>query len=74
MYNQSAKGHINPSNHSVNNNAQPQLPAAIGRPSSVRHSSRSEEESDHEYYNELDKLKREMQPLQQSARKNETTV
>ncbi|CAL8135471.1 unnamed protein product [Orchesella dallaii] len=47
----------------------------FNRPSSiVRHSSRSEEESDHEYYNELDKLKREKQPLQQSIRKNETTV
>jgi len=37
-----------------------------------RHGSRSEEESDHEYYNELDRLKREKQPLHQ--RKNETTV
>jgi L1 cell adhesion molecule len=40
--------------------------------SSRRHGSRSEEESDHEYYNELDRLKREKQPLQ--VRKNETTV
>lgn len=47
----------------------------FNRPSSiVRHSSRSEEESDHEYYNDLDRLKREKQPLQQSVRKNETTV
>lgn len=57
----------------LNNNAQPAFQGPV-RPGSVgRQGSRSEEESDHEYYNELDKLKREMQPLQ-SARKNETTV
>ena len=51
----------------INNNLQ--------RPGSmVRHSSRSEEESDHEYYNEVDRLKREMQPLHQMPRKSETTV
>lgn len=69
MYNQSQ----NPSTHPLNNNAQKHQ--LNSRPSSiVRHSSRSEEESDHEYYNELDKLKREMQPLQQPSHKNETTV
>lgn len=30
----------------------------------------SEEESDHEYYNDIDRLQRELQPL----RRNETTV
>jgi hypothetical protein len=72
VYNQvtaANKGH-NSANPPLNNNAH--LPV---RPGSLvgRHGSRSEEESEHEYYNELDKLKREMQPLQ-SARKNETTV
>lgn len=60
---------------SNNNNAQmrydlqnPYRPCSSSR----RHGSRSEEESDHEYYNELDRLKREKQPLHQ--RKSETTV
>lgn len=55
-------------------------PAAVGVPtvptvpgssasSTVPHKS-SEEESDHEYYNDFDRLKRELQPL----RRNETTV
>lgn len=72
QYNQVAaiKG-PNSGNPSLNNNAQHPYPNPSGRP--ARQGSRSEEESDHEYYNELDKLKREMQPLQ-SARKNETTV
>lgn len=53
----------------------PQNSHQLNRPSSiVRHSSRSEEESDHEYYNEIDRLRREKQPLQQQVRKNETTV
>ncbi|CAG0915354.1 unnamed protein product [Notodromas monacha] len=35
----------------------------------------SEEESDHEYYNEIDRLKYEMKPLQPNgSRRNETTV
>jgi len=33
----------------------------------------SEEESDHEYYNDFDRLERELQPLK-PFRKNETTV
>lgn len=33
----------------------------------------SEEESDHEYYNDFDRLERELQPLK-PLRKNETTV
>lgn len=33
----------------------------------------SEEESDHEYYNDFDRLQRELQPLK-PLRKNETTV
>ena len=33
----------------------------------------SEEESDHEYYNDLDRLQRELQPLK-PLRRNETTV
>lgn len=33
----------------------------------------NEEESDHEYYNDFDRLERERQPLN-SLRKNETTV
>ncbi|XP_035704636.1 epidermal growth factor receptor isoform X2 [Folsomia candida] len=65
-------------NPPLNNNAQQQQPPFVisgNRPGSVgRQGSRSEEESDHEYYNELDKLQREMQPLQSNARKNETTV
>lgn len=32
----------------------------------------SEEESDHEYYNDIDRLERERQPL--TIRRNETTV
>ncbi|XP_011298700.1 epidermal growth factor receptor isoform X1 [Fopius arisanus] len=43
---------------------------AFGSP--VRQRS-SEEESDHEYYNDFDRLKRELQPLK-PLRKNETTV
>ncbi|CAG7730524.1 unnamed protein product [Allacma fusca] len=76
---------VNPGNHSVpaggsmptNNHAQSTayVNNNLHRPNSiVRHSSRSEEESDHEYYNDLDRLKRETQPLQQFPRKNETTV
>ena len=42
-----------------------------GRPGS--HPRSSDGESDHEYYNDLDRLKRELQPLQQPPR-NETTV
>ncbi len=58
-----------------NHQQQQQQQHQFNRPSSiVRHSSRSEEESDHEYYNEIDRLRREKQPLQQSVRKNETTV
>ena len=64
-------GCVNP----TNNNAQPPYLNHLQRPSSIiRHSSRSEEESDHEYYNTHDRLKREMQPLQQLPRKSETTV
>jgi len=37
------------------------------------HPRSSDGESDHEYYNDVDRLKREMQPLQQPPR-NETTV
>lgn len=37
------------------------------------HPRSSDGESDHEYYNDLDRLKREMQPLHQQSR-NETTV
>lgn len=33
----------------------------------------SEEESDHEYYNDFDRLQRELQPLK-PLRRNETTV
>lgn len=40
-------------------------PASLGP-----HQRSSEEESDHEYYNDYDRLKRELQPL----RRNETTV
>lgn len=40
--------------------------------SQIRHRS-SEEESDHEYYNDFDRLERELQPLK-PLRKNETTV
>lgn len=50
----------------------PHAQAQPGGATNRRHGSRSEEESDHEYYNELDRLKREKQPLQ--LRKNETTV
>lgn len=38
-------------------------------PAHAHHKS-SEEESDHEYYNDFDRLQRELQPL----RRNETTV
>ena len=57
-----------------NNNAQTHHLQNQYRPASStrRHGSRSEEESDHEYYNEIDRLHREKQPLQQ--RKSETTV
>lgn len=58
-----------PPYYHLHNSQQFNRPASI-----VRHSSRSEEESDHEYYNEIDRLRREKQPLQQSLRKNETTV
>lgn len=36
----------------------------------------SEEESDHEYYNDFDRLQRELQPLRKSksSKNNETTV
>ena len=37
------------------------------------HPRSSDGESDHDYYNDVDRLKREMQPLQQPPR-NETTV
>lgn len=36
----------------------------------IPHQKSSEEESDHEYYNDFDRLQRELQPL----RRNETTV
>lgn len=39
----------------------------------VTHQRSSEEESDHEYYNDLDRLQRELQPLK-PFRRNETTV
>ena len=38
------------------------------------HPRSSDGESDHEYYNDVDRLKREMQPLQQQPPRNETTV
>ena len=38
-------------------------PAALGHPGVARRSS-GEESDDHEYYNDLERLKREMQPLQ----------
>ncbi|KAF6201622.1 hypothetical protein GE061_004015 [Apolygus lucorum] len=42
----------------------------IPHPAALPHQRSSEEESDHEYYNDYDRLKRELQPL----RRNETTV
>lgn len=45
---------------------------AFGGVSQLRQRS-SEEESDHEYYNDFDRLERELQPLK-PLRKNETTV
>ena len=45
----------------------------IGQRSYVPQQKSSEEESDHEYYNDFDRLQRELQPLK-PLRRNETTV
>lgn len=45
-------------------------PAHTGPIVAHAHHKSSEEESDHEYYNDFDRLQRELQPL----RRNETTV
>lgn len=45
-------------------------PLGIPHPPPMPQHKSSEEESDHEYYNDFDRLKRELQPL----RRNETTV
>jgi L1 cell adhesion molecule len=64
---------------SSNNPTQTGLNGAIFNGNAVRagsngsHPRSSDGESDHEYYNDVDRLKREMQPLQQQPR-NETTV
>lgn len=56
-------------NANANANANPNnLPGNPQRPYVAQKS--SEEESDHEYYNDIDRLQRELQPL----RRNETTV
>lgn len=48
--------------------------AGVGGQVFLGHAPRSsEEESDHEYYNDLDRLQRELQPLK-PLRRNETTV
>lgn len=52
----------------------PGVGVGVGGPVFVAHQPRSsEEESDHEYYNDLDRLQRELQPLK-PLRRNETTV
>ena len=58
---------------------QPQGAAQTGLNGAVLHGPvhprSSDGESDHEYYNDVDRLKREMQPLQQQQQpRNETTV
>ena len=45
----------------------------IGQRQYVTQQKSSEEESDHEYYNDFDRLQRELQPLK-PLRRNETTV
>jgi len=52
------------------NGAMPANNAAVGGGNLV-HPRSSDGESDHEYYNDVDRLKREMQPLHQP--RNETT-
>lgn len=44
-----------------------------GGPPYLTQQKSSEEESDHEYYNDFDRLQRELQPLK-PFRRNETTV
>lgn len=64
---------------STNNPTQTGLNGAIFNGNTMRagsngsHPRSSDGESDHEYYNDVDRLQREMQPLQQQPR-NETTV
>lgn len=48
-------------------------PANGGVPRYMTTQRSSEEESDHEYYNDFDRLQRELQPLK-PLRRNETTV
>jgi L1 cell adhesion molecule len=45
----------------------------VGQRPYVTQQKSSEEESDHEYYNDFDRLQRELQPLK-PLRRNETTV
>lgn len=47
--------------------------AIAGQRPYVTQQKSSEEESDHEYYNDFDRLQRELQPLK-PLRRNETTV
>lgn len=57
----------NPEYHLVSNEQKLGIPQVH----QLQHRS-SEEESDHEYYNDFDRLRRELQPLRMS--RNETTV
>lgn len=59
----------NPEYHLVSNEPKLGIPQVPLHP--LQHRS-SEEESDHEYYNDFDRLRRELQPLRTS--RNETTV
>lgn len=64
----------NPEYHMMNGAATTQLNGALpnNHPPVRRKTNSSDDDTDHEYYNDYDKLKRELQPLYQ--RRSETTV